>query len=321
MASVIRATAGVLVLLALVAGCVTVESSYDEDSETDTSTTSTTSTPSTTSAPLESTDPLETIDPLETPLGADEMLDGFETMGGDEAVDAPAATAKPLPGDPIFGPAMGALLAVVGVDHDDVLNVRDIPNGEIIATLENEIDRDSDDQVDDRVIVREIPSNEIVAVLDVAGIVAAGHTRALPTTIWHEVRAGSVVGWASGAYLSPLGVTVDVTPRVVELIGETPAAETLDDLGQMIADLFGSDGEVQSRIAVSAEPVVIRGFSEFAIDVVGLPDDSLRGYRLYITVHVAQNNGYGTGPYTIQSVSAATLCYSERGVTEGGLCR
>ena len=45
-------------------------------------------------------------------------------------------TTVPLPGEPSdFGPIEGAVLAVVGVDHDDVLNVRDVPAGEIIATL------------------------------------------------------------------------------------------------------------------------------------------------------------------------------------------
>lgn len=318
----IRAAAGVLVLSLLVAGCVTVEAPSDAVPESDT--TSTTST--TVSALFETVDEgFETMDGDETmdegfeTMSEDETMDeDFETMNGEEVLDALTTTTAPLRGDPIdFGPSEGDMLSVVGVDHDDVLNVRDAPFGEIIATLTNQVSGDRDD----RVIVREISSNEIVAVLDVAGIIAVGNTRALPTTVWHEVRAGSVNGWASGAYLSPLGSTHDVTQRVVEAISETPEAATLTDIGQAIAYLFASDGEVQSRITISSEPVVDENFGELTMDVVGLADDSLRGYRLFITVHAAQNNGYGTGPYTLLNVRATTLCDSHRGVTAEGLCQ
>ena len=45
-------------------------------------------------------------------------------------------TTGPLPGTPAeFGPAAGTRLGVVGVSHDDFLNVRDIPNGTVVGTL------------------------------------------------------------------------------------------------------------------------------------------------------------------------------------------
>ena len=97
----------------------------------------------------------------------------------------------------------GAGLAVVGVSFDSGLNVRDVPNGEIIARLDNLMDGVRDPVL----LVRGADSDEIVARLDLnQGVVATGNTRKLPTTIWHELRVGDIVGWASSAYLAPPGI-------------------------------------------------------------------------------------------------------------------
>ena len=199
----------------------------------------------------------------------------------------PSETLVSLPGEPFeFGPAPDDVLAVVGVDHDDVLNVRDVPFGQIIGTL-GPLER---------------------------GIVAVGRSRALPTTVWHEVRVGASTGWVSDAYVAPLGATFDATTEVVNLLGETPAAGTMPELGRIVAEAVASD-EPPSRITVAA-PTVIGDLGEITMDVVGLADDSVRGFRLHVFAHL----GAGSEPFVLKSVEQTLMCYSHRGVSEEGLC-
>ena len=226
----------------------------------------------------------------------------------------------PLPGEPYeFGPSAGAGLAVVGVTHDSALNVRDVPNGEIVARLDNVMDGVRDPVL----VVRGANTDEIVATLDLQqGIVATGNTRKLPTTIWHEVRLGDVVGWASGAYLAPLGASRDATAEVMEALGGLPMADTLQDLGLQVSDVFASSGEVQSKTTVSSRPGVFEALGDITLDVLGLPDDAVRGYRISIAADAGAEDWMqdDAGPFTLRSVSVTTICDTYRGVSAGGLC-
>ena len=247
-------------------------------------------------------------------------VDGADDAPGDGPEQAPVDATVPLPGDPYeFGPLSGAGLAVVGVSFDSGLNVRDVPNGEIIARLDNVMDGVRDPVL----LVRGADSDEIVARLDLnQGVVATGNTRKLPTTIWHELRVGDIVGWASSAYLAPLGSSRDATAEVVEALGGTPTADTLRDLGLQVSEVFASSGEVQSRIAVSSQPGVFEAVGDITLDVLGLPDDSVRGYRINVTADAGADDWMqdDPGPFTLRSVSATPICDSHRGVSEEGLC-
>ena len=202
-------------------------------------------------------------------------------------VSEPPTPSVSLPGEPFeFGPAPGDVLGVVGVGYDDVLNVRDVPFGQIVDTLD--------------------PLE--------SGIVAVGQSRALPATVWHEVRVGASTGWVSDAYVAPLGATFDATTEVVNILGETPAAGTMPELGRIVAEAVASD-DPPSRIAVST-PTVIGDLGEITMDVVDLADDSLRGLRLHVFAHL----GAGTEPFVLKSVEQTLMCYPHRGVSEGGLC-
>ena len=211
-----------------------------------------------------------------------------DTAATADPVEATSAeTAASLPGEPYeFGPAAGVVLGVVGVEHDDLLNIRDVPFGQVIGALDP-MARD---------------------------VVCTGKSRKLPTTVWHEVRVGAVTGWASDAYLAPLGATFDATARIVEILGETPTASTMPELGQIVSEAVASD-EPPSRIAVSAG-TTIGDLGEITVDVVGLADDSLRGFRLHVFAHV----GAGSDPFVLKSVEQTLLCHSHRGVSEEGLC-
>ena len=229
-------------------------------------------------------------------------------------------TAVALPGEPYeFGPSAGAGLAVVGIAHDSALNVRDVPNGEIIARLDSVMDAVRDPAV----YVREPNSDDIIATVDLRrGIVATGNTRKLPTTIWHELRVGDLVGWASGTYLAPLGADRDATAEVVEALGGTPTADTLSDIGLLVSGVFASTGEVQSRTTISSRPGVFEALGDVTLDVLGLPDDAVRGYRINITADAGAEDltQDDAGPFTLRSVTVTPICDSHRGVTEEGLC-
>ena len=231
-----------------------------------------------------------------------------------------ADTAVALPGEPYeFGPSAGAGLAVVGIAHDSALNVRDVPNGEIIARLDSVMDAVRDPAV----YVREPNSDDIIATVDLRrGIVATGNTRKLPTTIWHELRVGDLVGWASGTYLAPLGADRDATAEVVEALGGTPTADTLSDIGLLVSGVFASTGEVQSRTTISSRPGVFEALGDVTLDVLGLPDDAVRGYRVNITADAGAEDltQDDAGPFTLRSVTVTPICDSHRGVTEEGLC-
>ncbi|MYE75768.1 MAG: hypothetical protein F4076_00865 [Acidimicrobiaceae bacterium] len=243
--------------------------------------------------------------------GGDESGEASTDGAGGTPDGAPEPAAS-LPGEPHeFGPPEGAALAVVGVSHDSVLNVRDVPAGEIVARLDNVMNVGSEPVV----YVREADSDALLATLDLnRGVIATGNTRRLPTTIWHEIRMADAVGWASSAFLSPLGDTSDATADIVATLGETPAAETLAELARIVAGAVASDGP-PSRIVVSGAPV-IGDLGEITVDVLGLPDDAVRGFRLQV---FAQQDP-DSGSFVLKSVESTTICDSHRGVSEEGLC-
>ena len=259
-----------------------------------------------------------------TPEETAAVEDASEPEEAAAVEDAPlpedTETAAALPGEPYeFGPSAGAGLVVVGVAHDSALNVRDVPNGEIIARLDSVMDGVRDPAV----YVRKPDSDDIIATVDLRrGIVATGNTRKLPTTIWHELRVGDLVGWASGTYLAPLGADRDATAEVVEALGGTPTADTLTDLGLQVSALFASTGEVQSRTTISSRPGVFEALGDITLDVLGLPDDAVRGYRINVTADAGAEDWTqdDAGPFTLRSVTVTPICDSHRGVTEEGLC-
>lgn len=261
----------------------------------------------------------EAEDASEPDDGAAEEEPGPEP--DDEAVveDDPAAVVD-LPGEAFeLAPAAGTGLSVVGVRHDSALNLRDIPGGAVVARLDNVMDGVRDPAV----YVRQPGSDDIMDTVDLqSGIVATGNSRQLPTTIWHELRIGNLRGWASAAYLAPLGAPRDATDQVVDSLGERPTAETLGELGLRVAALFESTGEVQSRTVISSRPGVFEALGDITLDVIGLPDDAVRGHRIHITADSnaedwAQGDG---GPFTLRSVMVTPICDSHRGTSNNGTC-
>jgi hypothetical protein len=192
-----------------------------------------------------------------------------------------------LPGDPIdFGPRAGEQIAVVGVAHDDVLNIRAAPgtDADIVADL--------------------APT--------ASGITATGRARSLPESIWYEVDVEGVTGWVSSAFVGYLGLADDATAELIAALGETPGAETMLDLGLIVAEAMASD-DPPSRIVMSVAPTV-GDLGEVTYDVVGLGDDALGGVRL----HVFGDPAEGGEGFVLSNVERTFIC--SRGVTDDGFC-
>ena len=270
--------------------------------------------------------------PAAAPAGAATTAATVVLTAVTAATPAPTATTVPeaeLPGTPAaFGPAAGTRLGVIGVSHDDWLNVRDVPNGEVVASLTLQLSPQSPSE--SAVLVRDADAEAAFARIGVAAVTATGRTRNLATSTWHEIQAGPITGWASSNYLAPLSpdARLDITDQVTAGIGGTKTAETFTALVDRIVATIASD-EPPSRVRTVFAPDALGELLEVVIDIVGQPDDSVRGYRLLIVAEMAADASAladggdvatGLGPYTLRSVQATPLCYSHRGVGADGVC-
>ncbi|MDX1448800.1 MAG: SH3 domain-containing protein [Acidimicrobiia bacterium] len=220
-----------------------------------------------------------TTDPTSTTTGATTT----STTESSTTTTAPDTTTS-LPGEPIeFGPREGDMVAVIGVAHDDVLNLRAGPGTEyeIVAEIPNTYD----------------------------GLTALGNTRDVGD-FWIEVDFEGTTGWVHFSFIGFLGVTDDMTTSVMEELGDGPVAETLADIGLAVAETFATD-EPQSEIVLVVAPSV-GDLGEVTYDVISIGDDAVRGYRVHVFVQPADET------FEIKSVEVTTLC--GRGVTEDGLC-
>lgn len=199
---------------------------------------------------------------------------------------APQATTTTLAGEPIeFGPGEGDVVMVIGVRHNDVLNLREGPGA-------------------DQPIVGEIPPT-------FSDLVALGNTRDLDPSFWVEVDHEGTVGWVHMGFIGFEGVVTDETSNVIDELGERPVESTMTDLGQVVGDVFDSDEEPQSDI-VQVTPVTTGDLAEVTYDVIGLGDDAVGGFRLHV---FAEETADG---FSLRSVEVTTIC--SRGVDENRLC-
>ena len=171
------------------------------------------------------------------------------------------------------------------------------------------------------IYVRRPDSDDIITtVVWKRGVVATGNTRQLTTSTWHEFLAGDLTGWSSATYLAQLGATEDATSEVVNALGEFPVADTMVELGLAVAQTMASQ-EPQSSVVVSGAPGLSGDLGQVTIDIVGIGDDSVRGFRLVIFAHPAEGwTQDDPGPFTLKSVERTVLCHSHRGVSEEGIC-
>jgi len=196
----------------------------------------------------------------------------------------PTTTSSTLAGEVVdFFPQAGDVLSVVGVAHNDVLNVRAAPG----------------------------VFNDVVDTIDPDGTsVALGSARDLGLAIWVEHDTGSALGWSNYAFLAFAGGTDDATAEVVGLLGEVPIADTMEALGLVVAESQAST-DPRSFIVITVA-ASIGELGEVTYDVIGLGDDAVYGYRLHVVGEPI------TDGFSLRSVERTALC--NRGVDDVGLC-
>lgn len=189
-----------------------------------------------------------------------------------------------IPGEPLeLGwPRRGDRLAVVGVRHDDVLNVRRLPgtDQQIVATL--------------------APTGSVTA---------TGEARSLPSSIWFEVETARGRGWVSAAFVAYEGQTIDATADLLSTLGSRPVARTMEELGRIVASHVA--GDAAARI-VLVRPGTAADLGEVTYDVIGLEDDAVFGLRLHVFGEPVP------GGFSLRSVEETVFC--GRGVDADGLC-
>lgn len=254
------AVLGMSAIVILGAGCGDddPESADPTSSETSESTASTTATSATASSTSTST---STSDPAST------------------------STETTMPGVPFEGfVSDGDVLSVVGVAHDDVLNIREAPG------------------TDQSVVATAAPSAD--------DVVATGEARELPQSIWYEVSASGETGWANIRFLAFAGGTDDATNEFLDGAA-LPITDTMVELGELVAAHFASE-EPESLVVQSVAPTV-GDLGEITYDVIGIGDDAVAGYRLHV-FGTPSDSGDGFG---LKSIERTTYCF--RGL-DGELC-
>ncbi len=196
-------------------------------------------------------------------------------------------TTSGLPGEPFVGFAEeGDVLAVVGVAHDDKLNVREGPG------------------TDQALLTRVGPLED--------DLTATGRARSLSRSIWYEVStADGITGWARTSFLAFMGGTDDATAEFLDG-DDPPVTETMQQMGELVAAGFAST-DPASDIVQSVAPTS-GDLHEITYDVIGIGDDSVAGFRLHV---FAVSNGDSDEGFTLKTIERTTFCW--RGLA-GELC-
>ena len=130
------------------------------------------------------------------------------------STSGPSPQSTEVPGEPFGRAQAGATYIVVGVAHDDTLNVRSGPG----------------------------PGYDVLTEIPPTGqAVATGRDTIVDSGLWYEVDVAAVRGWASSSFLALAGATADITAEVIADAGGTaPTAQTMEELGLLVADLRAS---------------------------------------------------------------------------------
>ena len=212
--------------------------------------------------------------------------EGATTTTAPTTTTTEATGSTTLAGQPIdFGPAAGDVLMVIGVRHDDVLNLRAAPGA-------------------DQPIVDGIPPI-------FTDLVALGNTRELPSSFWIEVDFDGTDGWVHMSYIGYEGDVTDATAAVIEELGERPVESTMQDLAQRVAEVYASDADPESDI-IQVTTVTTGDLAEVTYDIVGLGDDAVRGIRIHVFAEEV------AGGFSLRTVEATIIC--GRGVDSDAAC-
>lgn len=198
-----------------------------------------------------------------------------------------------LPGDAAawpHGPDAGEV-GVLGVEADDVLNVRARPGA------------------DQPIVARLDPRRR--------GLTYTGRARQIGGSVWPEITGEGVDGWVNGRYVGLVGGTDDVTAAVIGDGGRITAG-TMRGLAERVVVRYGLangfvitwgpdrdpaiDAEAQRRVVVSHGPAG-GDVPEITVDVLDLFDDAVAAERL--TVFARPDDG----GFSLMSVERTLFCW------------
>lgn len=189
-------------------------------------------------------------------------------------IDVAHSWNTPAPSDDLFPGRAGDELGVIGVAHNDVLNVR------------------SGAGVNHRIVARIAPTDSVFA---------TGKAKMLKHSIWYEVSTKrGTKGWAHARYLAIPGDVDDVTAAYLAE-HPRPAAISVVDLGKKVALDFAAAGS--GTVTMSVGPVV-GDLGTVTYDVVGLDDDATKALRLHI---FAEPHDSGDG-FELRTIEAQSFC-------------
>jgi hypothetical protein len=207
------------------------------------------------------------------------------TTTGPDTPTTAAALSWGEPYDDLYGLAAGEEIFVIGVRHDDVLNVRAGPGTE----------------------------HATVTTLHPWGsATVTGKSRILANgAVWHEVTANGATGWAHRAYLSRMS-SWETDEWIMAQLGDA-SAPTMLELGEMVTGIYQqSQSEDPPTVELTLAPRFGDDGGELGYDVIGFYDDSELGARVHIFVSTTE-----TGDYYVVDIQVRSMCW--RGVSEG-LC-
>ncbi|HEX6256965.1 MAG TPA: SH3 domain-containing protein [Euzebyales bacterium] len=233
---------------------------------------------------------------------ADEAAEPSEPAGPDEPAEPGTDTDParddgdvPLPGQPFDWPYTDGEVGVVGVEADDVLNVRAQPG--VQAEIINRLD----------------PLRR--------GFSYTGRAQRISSSIWTEISVDGELGWVNTRFARLIAGTDDVTSQLGGAGSAT--APTLPELAEEVVDAYGlAEGyqitwgpdldpnvpaEGQRRVVISDGPRE-GDLGEITIDVIDLFDDSVAAERLAIFANP------DAGGYSLRAVERTLFCW--RGGTD-----
>ncbi len=172
-----------------------------------------------------------------------------------------------------------------------------------------------------RVYAEPTRSSEVVGELESTDAVELGgrerqHRDGEDQGLWTEIRLADGYGWLTsspgpgGIYW--FGGTEEITEEFREVASEEDPLDLVEAVGDARVERAGGgeDGMGPSRALISTPEDFEEEF--YRVDITGMPDDSVSGERLFITLEDAGAR------HELREVRRTVICY--RGVTDSGLC-
>ncbi len=246
---------------------------------------------------------------------------------------------QPLPESGVPTVPEGTRLTIVGVAHDDLLNVRDLPAGRVVARLSN-IQPDTyqypaigvyPPSMDPATTSPEQWGEPEAWADPLTGIQATGRSLRIDQGRWHPlwhavtVPAADTTGWVSAHHVARLGPYQTITPTSDSGRPTAPTVRLLvEDVARRVATVYGGDPN-EAVLVKAPDPQLDRSFvtpggevvAAARVDVYQMADGGPQGWRLTVFAGYDPDpdpvGGQGTwddsgGPYHLSFVTLAAVC-------------